>query len=206
MGLTGLGYCGFVLSHMAGNLLLLISAEAYNKYSHAIVSNKPLLYGAETALVVMLLLHVICAISVTLENRAARPVSYALNASGDKATSLAARTMALTGLFILAFLILHIVTFKYGEYYSATYDGVEMRDLHRLVSEKFQSPLYTGWYLFCLALLGLHISHGFSAAFQSLGIVGARHPKLRMTALGFAALIACGFIVQPLFFFFGAHL
>ncbi len=55
MGICGAIWAGFVLGHMAGNMLILISAEAYNKYGHAIVSNKPLLYIAEAILIISLL-------------------------------------------------------------------------------------------------------------------------------------------------------
>lgn len=201
MGLTGLGYCFFALIHMSGNLLLLVGPEAYNKYSHAITSNKAMLYTADTGLVLMLILHVFFAIQVTRANRAARPIAYAVSAGGDKATRLASRSMALSGLVLLAFLILHICTFKFGTYYGVNYEGSEIRDLYRLVSEKFKNPLYTGFYVLALALLGAHLSHGFIAAFQSLGVASVRSRNLKMMGNLFAMIVSGGFILQALYFF-----
>jgi succinate dehydrogenase / fumarate reductase cytochrome b subunit len=104
---------------------------------------------------------------------------------------------------MLAFVVLHLWTFKYGEYYATSVDGVEMRDIHRLVVEKFQEPLYVGWYLLCLLILGMHLSHGVSASFQSLGLFASNHPTLKKLGLALAAVIAGGFILQPLLIFTG---
>ncbi|MBS1984217.1 MAG: succinate dehydrogenase cytochrome b subunit [Bdellovibrionales bacterium] len=202
MGLTGLGWIGFVLMHMLGNMLILVSPEAYNKYGHAIVSN-PLLPAAEIGLVVMLLVHVVTAISLTIDNKRARPESYKVGPSSAKAATLASRTMAYSGTLILAFIILHITTFKYGTFYSVNYNGVEMRDLHRLIVEVFHNPGYVAWYVVCLILLGVHLSHGFSSSFQSLGL---NHPKyngwLKCGGCAISLIIAAGFLSQPLYVFF----
>ncbi len=198
VGLTGLGLSGFVLMHMAGNMLILVGAKAYNHYGHAIVSN-PLLYVAEVGLVVLFLVHIALALSLAKDNRAARPVAPYQLPKGEERASFASRTMVYSGLLILVFTILHLITFKYGPNYPVTYDGVEMRDLHRLVIEKFNEPLYFGWYLICLVVLGLHLSHGISASFQSLGLLSSKHPRLKCIAWGFAALVAGGFISQPFY-------
>jgi succinate dehydrogenase / fumarate reductase cytochrome b subunit len=71
------------------------------------------------------------------------------------------------------------------------------------VVEKFQEPLYVGWYLLCLLLLGMHLSHGVSASFQSLGIFAANHPRLKLLGWMAAIVIAGGFILQPLLIFLG---
>lgn len=204
VGISGLALAGFLFTHMAGNLLLLVSAEAYNKYSHALISN-PLLPLAEIGLVAMFVLHVALVVQLTLRNRAARDVSYETRAAGDKRTRWIARTLILSGLVVLCFTVLHLITFKYGEVYSASYDGVEMRDLHRLVVEKFKEPLYVGWYVFSLMVLGAHLSHGISGSLQSLSLASANNKGLRRASVAISALITIGFIVQPVYlFFFGA--
>ena len=202
VGLSGLGIVGFTLVHMAGNLLLFVGPDAYNQYSHALVSN-PAIYLAEAGLVGIFLLHIVLTVQLTLHNRASRPQGYAMSARGSKATSFAARTAILSGLLLLAFVVLHLWTFKYGEFYPTSVNGVEMRDIHRLVVEKFQEPLYVGWYLLCLLLLGMHLSHGVSASFQSLGIFAANHPRLKLLGWMAAIVIAGGFILQPLLIFLG---
>ena len=204
IGLTGLLASLFTLTHMAGNLLILVGSEAYNKYSHALITN-PFLPVAEIGLVVIFLTHIGLAIWVTCENRKARQVRYAM-LSKEKGATFAARTMILSGLLILVFLILHLITFKYGTSYSVIYNGVEMRDLYRLVVEKFTQPLYVFWYLISLVVLGFHLSHGFAAVFQSMGFTSRINPVVKKTGYVFAVLIAAGFISQPIYIYFWGYL
>jgi succinate dehydrogenase / fumarate reductase, cytochrome b subunit len=198
ISITGLIFSGFVLSHMAGNMLLFVSAEAYNKYSHALVSN-PLIYFAEAVLVVALFTHMALALSLALENRKARGTMPHRPTSGQKATNLGSRWMAQTGLLIFVFLVLHLKTFKYGTHYEATYAGQTIRDIYRVVFEKFQDPLYVVWYEFSLVILFIHLRHGISSCLQSLGIASSRNPKLQLAGWIFAGLVAGGFAVQPLY-------
>jgi succinate dehydrogenase / fumarate reductase, cytochrome b subunit len=155
MGAAGLGWTLFVAGHMAGNLLIFAGPEAFNRYGHAIVSNKPLLYGTEVFLVVCLLLHVGLGIKLTLENKAAKPKKYAQSPVSQKSASLASKTMAIHGSIILFFIIYHLITFKWGPVYWVEYQGETMRDLFRLVTEVFSSPAYVVGYIVCLFLLGL---------------------------------------------------
>lgn len=198
ISITGLIFSGFVLSHMAGNLLLLVSAEAYNKYSHTLVSN-PLIYVAEGVLVVALLTHMALALSLALENRAARGVKPYRATNGAKSANLGSRWMVQTGLLIFVFLVLHLITFKYGTYYEATYDGHTMRDIYRVVFEKFHDPVYVIWYEFSLLVLFVHLRHGISSCLQSLGVASSRNCNLQIAGWVFAALVAGGFAVQPLY-------
>lgn len=201
MGITGLIWAGFVLAHMAGNLLIFVSSDAYNTYGHALTSGN-LIYVAETVLVLALITHVFCAISLTKNNREAKQSRYAVAAKGQKRVSLASRTMAVQGSLILAFVILHIITFKYGTYYETTVNGVVMRDLARLMVEVFQSPAYVIWYLVCLILLGFHLTHGVGSTFQSLGLMnGSYREGLRKLSLTYGVIVALGFIAQPLYLF-----
>jgi succinate dehydrogenase / fumarate reductase cytochrome b subunit len=200
MGLTGLVWVGFVLSHMLGNMLILVSPSLYNAYGHAIVSNKILIYGAEGVLILALFTHVAMAIRLTIENKAARPVGYAVNPNGAKGASLASKTMAIQGLLILVFVISHLATFKYGTIYETTVDGVAMRDLHRLVVEIFHQPMYVAWYVLCLILLGMHLSHGVGSIFQSLGLRKDRWAcAIKSMSVGYAVVVSLGFLSQPIY-------
>lgn len=201
MGISGLVWAGFVLAHMAGNLLIFVSHDAYNAYGHALTSGK-LIYVAEAVLVAALLVHVYTAISLTIANRAAKEQKYAVAAKGKKRVSLASRTMAVQGTLVLAFLIYHLITFKYGVHYETTVDGVVMRDLARLMTEVFQSPAYVVWYVVCLILLGYHLSHGVGSSFQSLGLMeGTYRNTWKKLSYGYAIIVALGFIAQPLYLF-----
>ena len=104
---------------------------------------------------------------------------------------------------ILVFIVLHLITFKYGEVYTTVVAGEEIRDLFRLVREVFQSPIYVGWYVFAVALLGFHLTHGFQSSLQTLG---ANHPKytpgIKKVSLVYGLVISLGFIAQPVYMFF----
>lgn len=200
MGFTGLIWMGFVFTHMAANMLILISADLYNSYAHALVSNKLILYPAEGLLILALVAHVITAIRLTRQNNAARSVQYG---GTPKGSSWASRYMAVQGSAILAFIILHLITFKYGAHYETTVSGVVMRDLHRLVLEVFQNPAYVGWYVVCLLLLLFHLSHGASSIFQSFGILERKmQSNIKKLAWVYALVVVGGFLSQPAYVFF----
>lgn len=203
MGVTGLVWMGFIFGHMAGNMLILVGADAYNAYGHGIVSNKLLLYGTEVAILGALAVHVFCAITLTLQNRSARDSRYAVQPHGDKGAELGSRYMAVQGSAILAFIILHLITFKYGTNYDTVVNGVPMRDLHKLVLEVFQSPVYVGWYVVCLLLLFFHVRHGAASIFQSFGILERKlQNNIKIFAWIYAAVVIGGFLSQPLYAFF----
>lgn len=202
VGLAGLALAGFVLTHMLGNLLILVGPRAYNEYSHALVSN-PLIYAAEVGLLVFFLGHVIVAMTLQKRNWRSREVKYAVSASGDKATSPAKKSLWAQGMIILIFIVLHLITMKYGEYYTVNYGNGEIRDLHRLVVDVFHQPGYVIWYVICLVLLGIHLSHGVASSFQTLGFNHPKYtPKIKLGSCLFAAVVTVGFVVQPIYVYF----
>jgi len=202
MGFTGLIWAGFVLSHMLGNLLILVSADAYNKYGHGIVTSG-LLIPAEIVLTLAFVVHVLMAVLLTIENRKARGSRYAVTPKGDKGGTLASRTMAMQGSLILVFVILHLITFKYGTYYETTVNGVTMRDLHRLIVEVFHHPGYVVWYCTALVILGFHLRHGMSSIFQSFGLKNDHYaPLIQKIAIAYGVIVALGFLSQPFYVFF----
>ena len=202
MGAAGLGWTLFVFGHMAGNLLIFAGPEIFNRYGHAIVSNKILLYGTEIFLCVCLFVHVGLGILLTVENRRAKPQKYSIKPPTQKGSSFASQTMAFHGTVILCFIIYHLITFKWGPYYSVEYEGIVMRDLHRLVVEVFSNPVYVAGYVVCLALLGLHLSHGVCSVFQSFGLDHPRYSGwIRKLGWAYALVVAGGFISQPLYVF-----
>jgi succinate dehydrogenase / fumarate reductase cytochrome b subunit len=204
MGLSGLVWAGFVFGHMAGNMLIFVSKEAYNSYGHFLTSGN-FIYFVEAVLVIMLIAHIISAVSLILQNRRARPQGYAVSSNSEKNASLASRSMAVQGSVILAFVLLHLITFKFGAHYETTVNGVVMRDLARLVHEVFQQPIYVAGYFISLVVLGFHLRHGVTSIFQSFGLTGAYQNQIAKR-LGFvyAAVVAAGFISQPLYVYFFA--
>ena len=200
-GVTGLGLTLFVLFHVTGNLVLFTSNEAYNQLAHFINSLGFLLYLVEFILLGLVVFHAAIAISIYINKQQARPIDYQqLKSAGEPSKqSISSRTMIITGLILLVFLVSHILTFKFGAYYPTVINGVEMRDLARLVIEKFQNPIYTFSYVGVMIFLGFHLRHGIWSAFQSLGAINTRlSPIIYTIALIIAALISVGFLVLPL--------
>lgn len=202
VGLTGIGLVLFAISHMAANLLIVINPEAFNGYGHAMTSNKAFYYTAETFLFGMFIIHISLAIKLALENKTARPTDPSRLPKDAKLASFASRSMIFSGLILLVFLILHLKTFRFGVHYPITYDGVEMRDLYRLTLEVFSDPIYAFGYIFAMLVLGLHLSHGVSAVFQSLGVAASNESCLRKVALTVAVVLAVGFMTAPIAIFF----
>ena len=205
-GLTGLGLFIFVIFHLLGNLLLFNKDPApYNKYSHTLVSLGWILIVLELGLLAFFILHIVYAISIRLSGKKARPVGYYKLKSAGKPgrKTLASTNMLITGVVILVFTVIHLKTFKFGPEYKTVVDGIEMRDLHRLVVEVFQKPGYVIWYVAAMIFLGYHLSFGFWSAFQSLGI---HHPRWTpaLYTLGYvlAILLAAGYIGIPIWIYF----
>lgn len=205
MGLSGLVWTGFVLAHMIGNMLIFVGPDAYNLYGHYLTSGY-IIYIAEAALILALATHVGIGIWLTITNRAARgDQRYAAKPNGLKAASLQSRTMAFHGTMILIFLVLHISSFKFGTYYETTIGGQTVRDLHRLIIEIFRQPSYVVWYVFCLILLASHLSHGVGSVFQSFGFRNEHYARtIKIVSYGYAAIVAGGFLSQPLYVYFFA--
>ena len=200
MAITGLLMIGFLVTHWAGNMLMFVSAETYNMYSHKLVSN-PLIYIAEAGLVGIFLFHVFIALKVTFENRAARPTKYAMKASLGK-RSFASSTMMWSGSVIFIFLILHLLSFKFGKDVSPpSLDGV--RDIHALVVARFQNPLYSGFYIICMIILGFHLSHAMQSTLRTLGL---SHPTylgwIKIISYSAAIAFTLGFSLFPIYFGF----
>ncbi|MBX2988093.1 MAG: succinate dehydrogenase cytochrome b subunit [Bdellovibrionaceae bacterium] len=205
MGASALVWVGFVFAHMAGNLLMFVSPDAYNAYGHALTSGM-IIYVAETGLILALLTHVFLGIQLTLQNRAARPQRYAAAGSRSKGAVFASRTMAIHGTIILIFLVSHLITFKFGTYYETTVNGVVMRDLYRLLVEIFAQPVYVIWYVISLVLLGFHLSHGVGSMFQSFGLLHPTYqPVIRKLSWTYAIVVVAGFLAQPIVVFFIAN-
>lgn len=208
--LTGLAFFIFLIGHLAGNLLILVSAEAYNEYSHKLISLGGLLYVAEAILVIVFVGHAVFAISVTIRNRRARSHRYQVSGKQGPPSRMnsSSRTMIWTGITLFVFTVLHLITFKYGpdqdQGYVATVNGEQVRDLHRLVIEVFQEPVYVIWYVAAMVLLGFHLRHGIWSAFQSLGAYHPRYtPVIYTLGVLFAVVLGFGFLVIPVWIYLG---
>ena len=213
MSLSGFLMLAFLIGHLVGNLQLLDpgAADRYNQYGHLLVGLGGLLIVVELILLAGLVLHTWTAIAIVHGKKKARPVKYhrLTSAGGASRQTLGSRTMIYTGLVVLAFLAMHLKTFKFGPgfagepEYTTVVDGVEMRDLHKLVMEKFSDPVYVAGYAIAMVLLGLHLSHAIWSALQSIGVYHPRYTPILYAGgrlLGYA--IGAGFFAIPVWIYF----
>ncbi|HXH07987.1 MAG TPA: succinate dehydrogenase cytochrome b subunit [Vicinamibacterales bacterium] len=201
IALTGLALLLYLILHLAGNLLVFAGPDAFNGYAHRLVSN-PLIVPVEIGLLAVFLVHIYKTVRMWLDNRRARPVAYRRKAWAGHTSrkTVASSTMIVSGLAILAFVILHVRQFRYGPVYEGP-GGV--RDLYRLEIEVFQRPEWVVLYVASMVLVGLHLRHGIASAFQSLGIGGSRTARrLLAGGLALAVVLAAGFAFIPLWVYF----
>jgi len=170
MAITGLLLFLFVIVHMAGNLQVYLGPEPMNAYAELLKSKPSLLWTARVGLFVIAVLHIISALQLAAENRAARPQPYE---KGKPIASLASRTILVSGLIIFAFIVYHLMHFTLGV---TNPDFMELRDasgrhdVYHMVVEAFRNPYVSIFYIIAMGLLCMHLSHGVSSLFQSLGI------------------------------------
>lgn len=199
MGVTGLLLCGFLVTHLLGNLTLFVGPDAFNKYSHALTSN-PLIYLAEAALLGLFLSHIFMAFRLIIENKKARPIAYYQYTKSGRGGTFASATMPYTGMIALVFLVFHILGLKFGTQYTTVVGGVEMRDIYKTTVEYFKDIIHVIGYIIAVVALGIHTSHGFWSAFQSLGLNHPKYmPKIQFISKVFGLVVAIGFSILPIF-------
>lgn len=195
MALSGLVLAGFVLGHMSGNLLMFKGPDAINAYANWLHANPGLLWGARIVLILSTIAHIWTGILLTLENRASRDGGPAVDAT--RRASLSSRTMPYSGVVILSFLVFHLLHFTFRK---VALGGVEFGDnVHKMVIAGFAHPAVAVFYIVSMVLLCLHLSHGISSVFQTLGLRNERwRSRLDCVASLYAWIVALGFISIPL--------
>ena len=191
MALAGLFLIVFLPVHLIINLMLLKSdPEAFNKAAH-FMATFPIVKIIEILLIAAILIHVFYGILLQIQNWLARPVGYV---SGNKSeTSFFSKFMIWTGASVLTFMILHFFNF-----YFIRLGFVEgnPEDFYSVAHSLFKIPAYNFIYLFCFGLLGLHLFHAFSSAFQTLGL---NHriwtPVVKVFAWIYSIAIPLGFAI-----------
>jgi succinate dehydrogenase / fumarate reductase cytochrome b subunit len=210
MAVTGFALVLFVIGHMAGNLQIFLGPEAINKYGHFLQSNPELIWPARLGLLALIGLHLWSAAKLTRENYAARPVGYA--EYKPLGSSYASRTMLMSGLIVFAFIVYHLLHYTFrvesinltGQDFRTFKDALpiahpeERHDIYKMMIYGFRQPLVSLFYVVGVGLLCLHLSHGLSSMFQSIGWKNkAYSPFLTWMAHGVAILIFVGYISIP---------
>ena len=212
MALSGLVLAGFVLVHMLGNLQVFQGQEALNAYAYKLQSVKPVLWGFRLFLLAATVTHVLTAISLVRENRAARP-----EANSDEKivqATVGSRTMGLSGALLFAFIVFHVLHYtvrvthpEYNEipHYTLAQDHKEVHDVYTMVVMGFQVKWLSALYIVCMAILCLHLTHGISSVFQTLGLCNAAwKARLDNLAVAYGWIVFIGFISVPVAVLAGA--
>ena len=181
MAITGLLLCGFLVAHLAGNLLLPAGGTLFNDYAKKLHENEGLLMVAETGLFAIFVLHLYLAFSLTGGNVMARGKGYAVTESKREDTISKARPdkwMIGSGIVLLIYLCLHLFDFKLhrlgmDDELTRLADGSEAVTTEVAI-HVLKSPVTMIGYAAGFVFLFAHLSHGVSSAFQSLGI---SHPN-----------------------------
>ncbi len=206
MAITGLLLCGFLVAHLAGNLLMYVGPEAYNGYAHALHSQEWLVKLMELGLLVIFVLHLWMAFAVTRQNRAARDVGYEVKHTKEGSEIAPARVDALmmwSGVIVLIFVLWHLrdFTFQLGpdDYYE-TAEGAVLEPYDKAVTILGRTSTIVVYIVGTVALCA-HLAHGFNSAFRSLGISHPRYNRcIRILGYFFAVVFGLGFTTFPLWF------
>jgi len=197
IGITGVALVLYLLIHIAGNMMVFFGPAAFNKYAYTLEGN-PLLPIIEIGLLLVFLIHIFKTVRMFLGNQSRRPVRYAQKkyAGPPSRKTFASSTMIVSGLWLLAFLIIHVKTFRFSPEVEWPAGG---RDLYLLEMQAFTNPLIVGFYVLSMVVVGSHLWHGVSSAFQSLGLDQPAWTRFILPAgKTVAVLIAGGFIVIAL--------
>jgi succinate dehydrogenase cytochrome b subunit len=194
MAVTGVALFGFVVGHFIGNLQIFLGREAMNAYA---VFLREFLHGAGVwlargGLLVAVALHIWAATSLTLMNRAARPVGY--QERRDLAASYASRTMRWSGVILALFVVYHLMHLTWGTAHPDFRHG----DVYHNFIVGFQQPLVSFFYIAAMISLGLHMWHGVWSMMQTLGLSHPRYnPWRRAFAVAITLVVVLGNIAFP---------
>lgn len=197
MAATGVLLLLFTLAHMLGNLQVFAGPEKLNAYAQTLQDLGGVLWAMRLGLLAIFVLHVASAFKVWRRNRAARPARYEVQRWST--SSYASRTMMMSGVLVLAFIVYHLLHFTFGavqpQYFHLPDFGPQnaaehpRHDVYRMVVLGFREPVVALSYVVAQVLLGMHIWHGASSLFQTLGFVNPRFDVLKRAAGPLLAIV-----------------
>ncbi|MGB0367605.1 MAG: succinate dehydrogenase cytochrome b subunit [Flavobacteriaceae bacterium] len=200
MALSGLFLVFFLLQHFTINLTSVFSKDVFNELSHFMGNNPVVQFALQPVLIFGVIFHFVMGIVLEIQNRKARASKYATN-NGAANSSWMSRNMIISGAVVLSFLGLHFYDFWIPE---MNYKYVEVlpenptRYFEEMV-HKFESPVRVGLYVVSFGFLALHLLHGFSSSFQSLGANNKYTRAIKGFTTAFAIGIPLGFVFIALF-------
>jgi succinate dehydrogenase / fumarate reductase cytochrome b subunit len=200
VAITGVILVGFIVGHLLGNLQIFFGPDYINSYAEKLRSLGVLLWVVRLGLLVVVVLHIYFTIRLAIDNRRARPVPYAQKEHVK--STIASRSMWISGLLLLAFIIYHIAHFTVQvadpRFALLKMDPLNRHDVYSMMVYGFQNVFVSGFYIIAMYLLAMHLSHGASSFFQSLGLNNKTlTPRLAKGARIFAWLIFAGYVSMP---------
>jgi succinate dehydrogenase / fumarate reductase cytochrome b subunit len=191
MAVTGLGFCLFVVIHLLGNLTIYGGKGSFLSYVERLHSLGTLVTLTELGLAVLAVLHIGIGLVLYIQNLQARPVRYAIQKRAGGRT-IGSITAPYTGLLILVFIIVHLLKFRFVDK-TTTNDFI-------ILSDTFTRIGYVIFYLVGIAVVAVHVSHGFWSGFQTIGL---NHPKytgfIQRFGIFFSVVLGVGFASIPLY-------
>lgn len=209
VAITGSILAIYVVLHVLGNLKAFqgdgSSGAAIDDYARflrtvgsPVVPRDGILWLVRLILIAALVLHVVAVAQLAKRNRAARPAGYA---APVVQRSLSSRTMLLTGVLLLAFIVFHVLQFTTGTIQiTPVYEGTVYANLHAAFDKWYFVVLYVG----AVLLLGMHLRHAIWSVTQTAGWDKPnRNPTFRRFATWLAVAVTVGFAAVPICFFTG---
>jgi len=194
---TGLLILGFVLTHLAGNMLIFLGPDTFNAYAAKLASLRPLLSFFEFGLIILALIHIITTLSLVLENRKARGTAYSIS-KAVAPSLIGAKWMPITGPIILIFVLFHLWDFTFAEH--GVRNLVHNRDLglYGVVYNAFGDPLHAAIYILALSALAVHLTHAIQSALQTFGLNSNKSfPYLKKISVLVGIVVALAYIIIP---------
>ena len=200
MALSGLFQVVFLLQHFTINLTSVFSEDVFNEISHFMGNNPLVQFVLQPILIFGVIFHFLMGFVLELKNRSARAQNYAQN-KGSANSSWMSRNMIWSGAVILSFLVLHFIDFWFPE---MNYKYIESlpSDPNRYFEEmvhKFVNPIRVVAYVVSFGFLMLHLLHGFSSSFQSVGLNNKYTRGFKTFTIAFSIVIPVGFIFIAIF-------
>ena len=200
MGLTGLFLIVFLVVHCGVNACIFFNDHgAIFNVAAEFMSTNIVIRIMEIVLFAGIIVHIVQALILTLNNNKARPVKYAMT-DGKSNSKWYSRWMGLLGTLILMFLIVHLGHFWVESRFTGL-EGKSMFDEMKMTfSHLWVVLLYTGG----MISLAYHLMHGFASAFQTLGWNHPKYtPAVKAIGTGFSIIVPLLFALMPISMYFG---
>ena len=195
MALSGIFLVVFLTQHFLINITSVFSENLFNTLSHFMGNNPLVQFLLQPVLIFGVIFHFVMGFYLEILNSKSRKKNYS-KYSGSSNASWISRNMIFSGGVILIFLVLHFIDFWIPE---MNYKYVEVlpEDPNRYFEElvhKFESPIRTLIYSLSFVFLALHLLHGFSSSFKTVGVNSKYYDLIQKATFIFSITIPLGFV------------